>query len=148
MKIQIIAVGTIKENYIKDGIKFYLDKLKKIYDIEIVEIKEEEDPGTPASREKVLETEGERILYKIDRESFVIALAIEGKEVSTEEFASLVKKAFGMGYKKVVFVIGGSLGIWGKVKERADANISFSKMTFPHQLTRLLLLEQIYYALL
>ncbi|MGB9780823.1 23S rRNA (pseudouridine(1915)-N(3))-methyltransferase RlmH [Caldanaerobacter sp.] len=144
MRIRILAVGTIKEDYIKRGIQFYIEKLRKKWDIELVEVKEEEEPKNPAHIEKVLEIEGERILDKIKKESYVVVLAIEGKEISTDEFSALIKNAIEEGYKDITFVIGGSLGLWHKVKERSDESISFSRMTFPHQIARLILLEQIY----
>jgi 23S rRNA (pseudouridine1915-N3)-methyltransferase len=143
MKIRVLAVGTIKEDYIKTGIKFYLERLKGKSDVEVVEIKEEAPKGSFCI-EKVLKTEGERILDRIMEKSFVVVLAIEGREMSTKEFSRLIRNAFEKGYEDITFVIGGSFGLWDKVKERADESISFSRMTFPHQIARLMLLEQIY----
>jgi len=148
MKIYIIAVGKIKQNYINDGIDFYLKKLRPYCEIEIKEIEEEKVPQNLNEKEKeeILRKEGERILSKIKKGSFVVSLAIEGKEVDSYEFSKFLKATFQSGYREMTFVIGGSLGLWENIKEQSHLNLSFSKMTFPHQLMRLILLEQLYLA--
>ncbi|ADD03511.1 protein of unknown function DUF163 [Thermoanaerobacter italicus Ab9] len=149
MKIYIIAVGKIKQNYINDGIDFYLKKLRPYCEIEIKEIEEEKIPQNLNEKEKeeILRKEGERILSKIKKGSFVVSLAVEGKGMDSYEFSKFLKATFQSGYREMTFVIGGSLGLWENIKKQSHANLSFSKMTFPHQLMRLILLEQIYLAL-
>lgn len=148
MKIYIIAVGKIKENYISDGIVFYLKKLRPYCEIEIKEVEEEKAPQNLSEKEKeeILRKEGERVLSKIKKRSFVVSLAIEGKEIDSYKFSQFIKATFQSGYREMTFVIGGSLGLWGNIKKQSHLNLSFSKMTFPHQLMRLILLEQIYLA--
>lgn len=148
MKIYIIAVGKIKEKYINDGIVFYLKKLRPYCEIEIKEVEEEKAHQNLSEKEKreILRKEGERVLSKIKKGSFIVSLAIEGKEIDSYKFSQFIKAAFQSGYREMTFVIGGSLGLWENIKEQSHLNLSFSKMTFPHRLMRLILLEQIYLA--
>ncbi|SHF21636.1 23S rRNA (pseudouridine1915-N3)-methyltransferase [Thermoanaerobacter uzonensis DSM 18761] len=148
MKIHIIAVGKMKENYINNGIYFYLKKLRPYCEIEIKEVEEEKTPQNLSQKEKeeILRKEGERVLSKIKKGSFVVSLAIEGKEIDSYKFSQFIKTTFQSGYREMTFVIGGSLGLWENIKKQSHLNLSFSKMTFPHQLMRLILLEQIYLA--
>ncbi|KXG76554.1 Ribosomal RNA large subunit methyltransferase H [Fervidicola ferrireducens] len=146
MNITIIAVGKIKESYLREGIKEYEKRLKAYCTLRIIEIDEERAPETlvPAEREKVLKREGERILGKIPRQGFKIALCIEGERFSSEGMAEKVKDLALRGISDITFVIGGSLGLSDEVKKACDMRLSFSDFTLPHQLMRLVLLEQIY----
>lgn len=145
MKIKIIAVGKLKEKYLKDGIAEYC---KRIRQIEIVELQDEKTPEHASDKEKeqIKNKEGKRILDKIKNQDFVMVLAIEGKQYRSEEFADYIDRLAIGGHGQMTFVIGGSLGLSDDVMERADASLSFGKMTFPHQLMRLILVEQLYRA--
>ncbi|WP_404348626.1 23S rRNA (pseudouridine(1915)-N(3))-methyltransferase RlmH [Sutcliffiella horikoshii] len=146
MNISIITIGKLKEKYLKQGINEYLKRLSAYAKIEIVELPDEKAPEqlSEAEMEQVKNKEGERILAKISDDTHVIALAIEGKQRSSEELAKEMDKLATYGKSKVAFVIGGSLGLSGDVMKRANDTLSFSKMTFPHQLMKLILLEQVY----
>ncbi|MEA3321511.1 23S rRNA (pseudouridine(1915)-N(3))-methyltransferase RlmH [Sutcliffiella horikoshii] len=146
MNISIITIGKLKEKYLKQGINEYLKRLSAYAKIEIVELPDEKAPEqlSDAEMEQVKNKEGERILGKISDDTHVIALAIEGKQRSSEELAKEMDKLATYGKSKVAFVIGGSLGLSGDVMKRANDTLSFSKMTFPHQLMKLILLEQVY----
>ncbi len=146
MKITLITVGKIKEKYFTDAIAEYAKRLSRYCKLEIVEVPDEKTPdGASESLEnQIKEKEGERILSKISDGAYVVALAIEGKQLSSEELADKMEKWNVNGISHLVFVIGGSLGLTPKVLNRADFKLSFSKMTFPHQLMRVVLLEQIY----
>ena len=146
MKITLITVGKIKEKYFTDAIAEYAKRLSRYCKLEIVEVPDEKTPdGASESLEnQIKEKEGERILSKISEGAYVVALAIEGKQLSSEELADKMEKWNVNGISHLVFIIGGSLGLTPKVLNRADFKLSFSKMTFPHQLMRLVLLEQIY----
>jgi 23S rRNA (pseudouridine1915-N3)-methyltransferase len=148
MKIQLITVGKVKEKYWRDAIQEYSKRLSAYCTMEIVEVQDEKTPdGAPESvEEKIKDTEGIRILSKISDRSYVIALAIEGKMRSSEELAKDMADLMLHGESEIVFVIGGSLGLSPKVMARADRKLSFSPMTFPHQMMRVILLEQIYRA--
>lgn len=126
----------------------YVKRLSAYCKIDIIEVADEKAPEelSDAEMEMVKKKEGQRILSKISPDAYVIALAIEGKQYSSEEFASFLEKLATYGRSKIVFVIGGSLGLSGDVLKRADMRLSFSKMTFPHQLMRLILAEQVYRA--
>jgi 23S rRNA (pseudouridine1915-N3)-methyltransferase len=145
MKIKIIAVGKIKEKYLADGINEYLKRISRYSKIEVVEIPDEKalDNLSPRDEEIIKEKEGEKILSKIGNE-FVIVLAIEGNKLNSLELAELIEKTFSYESSEITFVIGGSLGLDKRVYERSNFMLSFSDMTFPHQLMRLILLEQIY----
>ncbi len=145
MKIKIISVGKIKETYLVDGINEYLKRLSKYCNIEIVEVKDEQAPESLSEKDKlkIKKVEGQRILDKISDE-YIISLAIEGKQISSELLASKFNEITNYHSSNIVFIIGGSLGLSKDVLGRSNMKLSFSKMTFPHQLMRLILLEQIY----
>lgn len=146
MKITLITVGKIKEKYFTDAIAEYAKRLSRYCKLEIVEVADEKTPdGASESLEnQIKEKEGERILSKVPDNAYVVALAIEGKQLDSEELAEKMEKWNVNGVSHLVFIIGGSLGLTPKVLNRADFKLSFSKMTFPHQLMRVVLLEQIY----
>lgn len=148
MNIKIITVGKIKEKYIQEGIKEYSKRLSRYCSLEIIEIDDEKAPENLSDKEMeiVKAKEGERILAKIPQNSFVIALAIEGKQLSSEDLSQKMSDVMVQGTNDITFIIGGSLGLNRDVINRSDFKLSFSKMTFPHQLMRLILLEQVYRA--
>jgi len=148
VNISIITVGKLKEKYLKQGIEEYTKRLSSYSKIEIIEVPDEKAPEVLSEAEmiQVKEKEGERILAKVSADAHVIALAIEGKQKSSEELAETLDKLATYGKSKVAFIIGGSLGLSSQVLKRADDKLSFSKMTFPHQLMRLILVEQVYRA--
>ena len=148
MNISIITVGKLKEKYLKLGIDEYTKRLSSYSKIEIIEVPDEKAPEVLSEAEmlQVKKKEGERILAKVPTDAHVIALAIEGKQKSSEELADTIDKLGTYGKSKVTFIIGGSLGLSDEVLKRADDKLSFSKMTFPHQLMRLILVEQVYRA--
>jgi len=148
VNISIVTVGKLKEKYLKQGIEEYSKRLSAYAKIDIIEIPDEKAPETLSEQEmlQVKGKEGERILSKIPDDAHVIALAIEGKMKSSEELAETLDKLATYGKSKIVFVIGGSLGLSKDVMKRANDTLSFSKMTFPHQLMRLILVEQVYRA--
>ena len=146
MKITLITVGKIKEKYFTDAIAEYAKRLSRYCKLEIVEVADEKTPDNASEglENQIKEKEGERILSKVPDNAYVVALAIEGKQLSSEELADKMEKWNVNGVSHLVFIIGGSLGLTQKVLNRADYSLSFSKMTFPHQLMRVILLEQIY----
>ncbi|NMB95653.1 MAG: 23S rRNA (pseudouridine(1915)-N(3))-methyltransferase RlmH [Clostridiaceae bacterium] len=148
MKITIIAVGKIKESYLKEGIKEYIKRLGRFCKIDIIEVPEQQAPESlsPAQEEQVKETEGENILKKIKQGSAVIAMDVNGISLDSVELAYKINNYAISGNSHVTFIIGGSLGLHKRVLEAANMRLSLSRMTFPHQLTRLILLEQIYRA--
>jgi 23S rRNA (pseudouridine1915-N3)-methyltransferase len=148
VNISIIAVGKLKEKYLKSGIDEYLKRLSSYAKVEIIEIPDEKAPEelSPSEMEQVKQKEGEKLLSKLSQDTYVIALAIDGKMKSSEELADTLDKLATYGKSKVAFIIGGSLGLSNEVLQRADEKLSFSRMTFPHQLMRLILIEQIYRA--
>ncbi|PLS15759.1 23S rRNA (pseudouridine(1915)-N(3))-methyltransferase RlmH [Bacillus sp. M6-12] len=148
MNITIVTVGKLKEKYLKQGIDEYLKRLSAYAKVEVIEVADEKAPETlsEVEMEQIKDKEGERILGKISQDAHVIALAIEGKLKTSEELAEGMDKLATYGKSKVAFVIGGSLGLSKDVMKRADEKLSFSKMTFPHQLMRLILVEQVYRA--
>lgn len=148
MNIKIVCVGKLKEKYWKQGIAEYSKRLGKFCRFEIAEVSDEKAPEklSEAQMENVKQIEGERILGKIRDREYVYALAILGKERSSEEFASEIEKLATYGRSDITFVIGGSLGLSDEVLKRADTQISFGRFTLPHQLMRLVLTEQIYRA--
>lgn len=146
MKIQIITVGKLKEKYLKQACAEYLKRLTSYTRIEIIEVAEEKanDPVHPSQGKRILEKEGERILRQFSQDAYVVALVIEGRSFTSTEFAKQMDRLAIYGKSHLTFVIGGSYGLSPAVLKRADLLLSFSKMTFPHQLIRLFLLEQIY----
>lgn len=145
MKIKIIALGKIKEKFLKDGIDEFLKRLTPYATIEIIELQPIEIKDENLTK-KALEQEGEKILANIKPNSYVITLEILGKQLSSEDFANKINEITNEGIGELVFVIGSSCGISTKVSQRADFKLSISKMTFLHQFARLLLIEQIYRA--
>ena len=148
MNISIVAIGKLKEKYLKQGIDEYIKRLTAYAKVDIIELPDEKAPENLSDQDMkiVKDKEGERILSKISPDAHVIALAIEGKMKSSEELADNMDRLATYGKSKVTFVIGGSLGLSDTVLKRADEKLSFSRMTFPHQLMRLILLEQVYRA--
>lgn len=146
MNIKIIAVGKIKEKYIKDGINEFSKRLSRYGKLEIVEVNDEKAPENLSEKEmkNVKEREGARIISKIPQNSFIISLEINGKIISSEELSKKMESLMIDGVNDITFIIGGSLGLSKDVSELSDFKLSFSKMTFPHQLMRLILLEQVY----
>jgi 23S rRNA (pseudouridine1915-N3)-methyltransferase len=148
VNISIISIGKLKEKYLKQGIDEYLKRLSAYAKVEIIELADEKAPENLSEADMVIvkDKEGRRILDKISDDTHVIALAIEGKQKSSEEFAANLDRLATYGKSKVAFVIGGSLGLSKEVMKRSNESLSFSKMTFPHPLMRLVLVEQIYRA--
>ncbi|WP_285768071.1 23S rRNA (pseudouridine(1915)-N(3))-methyltransferase RlmH [Peribacillus sp. SI8-4] len=148
MKITIMTVGKLKEKYLKQGIAEYAKRLSAYATIELVEVPDEKAPEnlSAADMEIVKQREGERILAKISQDTYVITLEIGGKQLTSEQLATHIDQLATYGKSKIAFVIGGSLGLGTEVIARSDYALSFSKMTFPHQLMKLVLLEQIYRA--
>ncbi|WP_077596099.1 23S rRNA (pseudouridine(1915)-N(3))-methyltransferase RlmH [Oceanobacillus kimchii] len=146
MNITIVSVGKLKEKYLKQGIDEYKKRLNAYAKVSIIEVADEKAPETmsEAEMEEVKRKEGERILSHIASDAFVITLEIQGRMLGSEQLAKKLDELATYGKSKVVFVIGGSLGISLDVQKRSDLALSFSKMTFPHQLMRLVLLEQVY----
>ena len=135
MRINIVCVGKIKEKYLKLGIDEFKKRLSKYCKLEIIELEDEKAPENLSDKEMLIikEKEGKKILSKIKDNSYVIALAIDGKNLSSEELAQTINKLGVRGVSNITFVIGGSLGLSDEVLSRADYKLSFSKMTFPHQ---------------
>lgn len=145
ISVTIIAVGKLKESYLRDGCKEYLKRLGSFAKVNIIEINEERcgDNPSPSEIENVITKEGERIIQKIPKGAGVIPLCIEGKEYSSPEFSKLIENS-AMNFSHLCFIIGGSFGLSDSVKALSKTKLSFGKMTLPHQLARLVLLEQIY----
>lgn len=148
MNISIIAVGKIKEKYIQEGIKEFSKRLSRYCNLKITEVEDEKAPENLSDKEKetVKEKEGLKILSKIPQNSFIISLEIQGREISSEELSKKMEDIMVSGINDITFIIGGSLGLSDQVRSKSNFKLSFSKMTFPHQLMRLILLEQIYRA--
>lgn len=148
MNISVIAVGKVKDKYLIQGIAEYTKRLTRYIKLSITEIQDEAIPegASQKQEEEVVIKEGKKILSSIKEDSFVITLCIEGDKYDSIELADKISRLAVQGKSNIAFVIGGSLGLWDEVKKRADMRLSFSKMTFPHQLMRLLLLEQVYRA--
>lgn len=146
MKIDIICVGKLKEKYLTGAVSEYTKRLSKYCNIQIKEVPDEKAPegASDAQQIQIKQKEGQGILKHIKSDTYVIALAIEGKQYRSEEFADKIEKLGVGGQSHIAFVIGGSLGLSDEVMQRANEEISFSKMTFPHQLMRVVLLEQVY----
>ena len=148
MNISVISVGKLKEKYLKLGIEEFSKRLSKYCKLDLIELEDEKCPENLSEKdmEIVKNKEGQRILSKIKNNSYVIALAIDGKNLSSEELADTISKLAVRGNSHITFIIGGALGLSDEVLKRADYKLSFSKMTFPHQLMKLILLEQVYRA--
>ncbi len=148
MKVTIICVGKIKEKFYRDAIDEYAKRLSKYCKLEIIQVQDEKTPDKASDHEESLikSKEAERILSKIKEDAFVFTLEILGEKFTSESFAQTIQKTAISGKSHIVFVIGGSLGLHESVCRRANQAISFSNMTFPHQLMRVILTEQIYRA--
>ena len=146
MKITCVVVGKIKEKYFTDAIKEYSKRLSRYCKLEIVELADEKTPDGASEAEEmaIREKEGERILKALKDDAYVIALAIEGKMLDSVELSQKIDRLGVSGTSHIAFVIGGSLGLAPAVMKRANYALSFSRMTFPHQLMRVVLLEQLY----
>lgn len=146
MKITILAVGKIKEAFYRDAVAEFQKRLSRYCKLEIIETADEKTPDHASEPEnaRIREIEGERLLKQIRPDAYVAALAIEGTMLDSVAFSEKIRLLGVGGVSHIVFVIGGSLGLSQAVLKRADGMISFSKMTFPHQLMRVILLEQIY----
>ncbi|MCI8372331.1 MAG: 23S rRNA (pseudouridine(1915)-N(3))-methyltransferase RlmH [Lachnospiraceae bacterium] len=146
MKITIYSVGKIKEKYFQDAIKEYSKRLSRYCRLEFVEVIDEKTPdgASEAVERQIKQREGERLLKSVREDVYLIALAIDGTMYDSMKFSRKLERYGIDGKSHVAFVIGGSLGLSDEVLARADEKISFSKMTFPHQLMRVILLEQIY----
>lgn len=146
MNILIVCVGKLKERYWSDAAAEYTKRLKGYCSLQIVELKEARlpDKAGPAEEQAVKEAEGEEILKKLKDGMHVITLEVKGKSLSSEKLAEKIEKLAIDGISNIAFVIGGSLGLSEAVSRRADFKLSFSEMTFPHQMMRIILLEQIY----
>ncbi|ALX49583.1 23S rRNA (pseudouridine(1915)-N(3))-methyltransferase RlmH [Lentibacillus amyloliquefaciens] len=148
MNITIIAVGKLKEKYLKQGIEEYLKRLGPYAKVQIKEVADEKAPENMSEAEiqNVKQKEGERILSQVNQDTYVITLEIDGKMLTSEKFAAKLDELATYGKSKIAFVIGGSVGISDDVEKRSDLALSFSKLTFPHQMMRMILLEQVYRA--
>ena len=146
MKITLITVGKIKEKYLKDAIAEYSKRLSRYCKLEIVEVADEKTPDNASDtvEDAIRDKEGERILKYIKEDAYVITLEIAGKMLTSEEMAEKIEKLGVQGTSHIIFIIGGSIGLGREILNRSDYALSFSKMTFPHQLMRVILLEQIY----
>ena len=146
MKITVITVGKIKEKYLKDAIAEYSKRLSKYCKLEMIEVADEKTPenASEVMEDAIRAKEAERILKYLKEDAYVITLEIHGKQLSSEELADKMEKLGVQGTSHIMFVIGGSIGLGKEVLARSDYPLSVSKMTFPHQLMRVILLEQIY----
>ncbi len=148
MKIKIYAIGKIKERYLKDGIDEYVQRIRPYCQLEIIEVNDESIVDNPNQSEikKAIDIEGSRVLKLLKNGEYLIGLDLNRKELNSEEFAEFLSKKFVIGGSNISFVIGGSYGLSDELKNRCNDFLSLSKMTFLHQVTRLILLEQIYRA--
>ena len=144
MKIKIVCLGKLKEKYLNDGINEYLKRISRFAKTEIIELPDEKIPDNPSAAQclSVLRCEGEKLRKHL--EGYVITLCVEGEIISSEKLAEKIASVQLNGNSTITFVIGGSLGLDDEIKKASDFRLSFSKMTFPHQLMRLILTEQIY----
>lgn len=146
MRVTVLSVGKVKEKYLRDGIAEYAKRLSRYCKLEQKEVADEKTPDRASDHENeiIKETEGQRLLSQIKDTDYVIALAIDGKMLDSVELSELMETLGVRGESSIVFVIGGSLGLSDAVLARADYKLSFSRMTFPHQLMKMILLEQVY----
>lgn len=144
MKIKIVSVGSIKEKFLKDAISEYLKRLTRFAKIEIIEVDETKIQNK--SEEQVKKEEGERLLKRIGQDEFVFLLDLKGELISSEVLAQKINALINKGISPLTFVIGGTLGLSEEVRKRANIKLSISKMTFTHQMCRMIILEQIYRA--
>lgn len=148
MKIKIISVGKLKEKYLVDGIKEYTKRISAYADIEMIEVIDERIPDKASLAEEVIvkSKEGRKILDRVKQDDYMILLDVSGKEIDSVAFSKHIEECMINGKSSIVFVIGGSLGHGEEILTRANFRLSFSPMTFPHQLMRLILVEQVYRA--
>ncbi|BAX71547.1 23S rRNA (pseudouridine(1915)-N(3))-methyltransferase RlmH [Leuconostoc mesenteroides] len=148
MNIKLITVGKLKEKYLTEGISEYTKRLSRFCKVQVVELIDEKTPenASEAQNNQIMAKEGERIQAKIGSRDYVIVLAIEGKQFPSEEFSQKLEAIAVNGYSDITFIIGGSLGLSKAIKQRANLKMSFGLLTLPHQLMRLVLIEQIYRA--
>ena len=148
MNVNIIAVGKIKEKYLKDAIAEYAKRLSRFCKLTVTEIPDEPMSDKPSDAEKgaILNKEGEKILSTIKNTDVLVSLCVEGNQLTSEDFAQFFSTECVKGANTFTFIIGGSLGLLEEIKKKSKVRLSFSKMTFPHQLMRVILLEQIYRA--
>ena len=146
MNLDIICVGKLKEQYLRDAVKEYTKRLSRYCKVTVYEVKDEMAPVSPSSgeAEKILQAEAKRITKYIKDDSYIIALAIKGEQVTSEVLAERIQDLMVRGSSHFTFIIGGSLGLDSSLLEAANWRLSFSKMTFPHQLMRVILCEQLY----
>ena len=146
MKISVLAVGKVKEAFYREAIAEFEKRLGRYAKLEIIEIADEKTPESASFQEElqIKEKEGQRLQKYLKEDAYVIALAIEGKQMDSVAFSEKINQLGIQGVSHIQFIIGGSLGLSPKLLEQADFKLSFSKMTFPHQLMRVILLEQIY----
>ncbi len=146
MRITLVTVGKIKEKYLRDAVAEYAKRLGKYCKLEIIEVADEKTKESASEVEEaaIRSKEGERILRQVKDEAYVFTLEIQGKQITSEELADKLERLGVQGKSHIVFIIGGSIGLGKEVLERSDYALSFSRMTFPHQLMRVILLEQIY----
>lgn len=148
MKITILAVGKIKEKYLAAGIAEFMKRLTPFAKVNIIEISEEKMPDNPseAEKQKTLDLEGERLLRQVPEGSYLVVLDVFGKNISSEELAENINQLGLKGQSHITFLIGGAFGLAKAVRAAAKEKLSFSRMTFTHQMVRLLLVEQVYRA--
>ena len=148
MGVSIACVGKLRERFYADAAEEYLKRLSRLMPVSVMEVQDEREPATPSAAlcEKVLCREGERVLARIGRQAHVIALCVDASQPSSEELADVLRKLFVEGKSDIAFVIGGSLGLHETVLRRADDRMSLSRLTLPHQLARVVLLEQLFRA--
>ena len=146
MKITLITVGKIKEKYLKDAIAEYSKRLSRYCKLEIIEVTDEKTPdhASESVEDAIRSKEAERIQKYIKEDAYIITLEFGGKQLTSEELAEKIDKLGIQGVSHIIFIIGGSIGLGREVLSKSDYALSFSKMTFPHQLMRVILLEQIY----
>ena len=146
MKITILTVGKIKEKYLKDAIAEYSKRLSRYCRLEIIEVADEKTPDNASEtvEDAIRSKEAERILKYVKEDAYIITLEIGGKQLASEELAEKIEKLGIQGNSHIIFIIGGSIGLGKEVLEKSDFALIFSRMTFPHQLMRVILLEQIY----
>ena len=148
LRVNIICIGKLKEKYLKDAVSEYAKRLQGYCKFAVTELDEEKAPDGPSDSaiENILKAEGKRILSKIDRSDMVIAMCIEGRQMPSQKLAQFIANAAVSGTSTIDFIIGGSWGLSDEVKQRAVLKLSMSEMTFPHQLARVMLCEQLYRA--
>lgn len=146
MRVTVLAVGKVKEAYLRDAVKEYAKRLGRYCRLEIIEVADEKTPDSMSvpQRELILKKEGERLQRYLPKDAYIITLELTGRQLTSEGFSEKISSLAVQGVSHIVFVIGGSLGLGKNITDRSDLALSFSKMTFPHQLMRVILLEQIY----